>query len=169
MTNVTSRFLIGFTLLLPFALAYAAEVGPKVGQTAPEFSATDLSGKSTSLKQLREKGHVLLVFWSTRCHVCHAMIPKFKEINQKYGKMGVTLVAVNVGLEDKDEVDDYVFEHKLDYLVLNEDDKKADLAERYQLVGTPTMELVDSEGVVLYRGHQIPDLDNLVKATAKTS
>ncbi len=143
-----------------------ASIGPKVGQQAPEFELNDLKGKTHSLKELRKKGHVLLVFWSTRCHVCHALIPKFKEIHNKYNDKGLAFAAINVGFENKDEVEDYVFEFKLDYLVLNDDEKKAKLAEEYQLVGTPTFELIAPNGIVKYRGYSVPDLDKLMKTPA---
>lgn len=162
MFKTSSRlFIICFFVL--FNTMAIATVGPKVGQTAPEFTLTDLSGKPHSLESLRKKGHVLLVFWSTKCHICHAMIPRFKAVHEKYNGKGLTLVAVNVGFEDKDEVDDYAFEFKLNYLILNEDDKKAQLGEDYRLVGTPTIELVAPDGTVKYRGHRIPaDLDKLM-------
>ena len=139
-----------------------ATTGPKEGQTAPDFTLTDLNNKSHSLESLREKGHVLLVFWSTKCHICHAMIPRFKEIQDKYANKGLTLAAINVGYEDQEEVDDYAFEFKLNYLVLNEDDKKSEVAGDYRLVGTPTIQLIAPDGTVKFRGHRIPDLEKLL-------
>jgi len=136
----------------------SANIGPRVGQIAPDFSITDLNKQPRSLSELRKDGHVLLVFWSTKCHVCHAMIPQFKQIHKKYNGKGLTFVAVNVGFEDRDEVDDYVFEYMLDYLVLNEDDKKAQIAQDYRLVGTPTLQLIAPDGTVKFRGHRIPEL-----------
>jgi thiol-disulfide isomerase/thioredoxin len=156
--------LVWLFIFLPISSAFAVDGnGPYVGQTAPEFSMTDLSGKSHSLSQLREKGHVLLVFWSTQCHVCHTMLPAFKKIDEQYKDKGLSFVAVNVGYEDLPEVKDYVYEFKIKYLVLNEDDKKADVAEAYRLRGTPTMELISPDGKVLYRGHRIPDVERLMQ------
>ncbi len=167
MFKVIQRVLFMLVVGLTATTAAAAN-GPRVGETAPDFSLTDLREKSHSLSELRQNGHVLLVFWSTKCHVCHAMIPQFKEIHNKYHDKGLTFVAINVGFEDKDEVDDYVFEYKLDYLVLNEDDKKAQVAQDYRLAGTPTIQLIAPDGTVKYRGHRIPDLDTLLaKATTK--
>lgn len=161
--------LVRFTAMAVIFLFSAAtfaegDAGPKVGQTAPEFSMTDLKGKSHSLAQLRKKGHVMLVFWSTRCHFCHALIPNFKATDKKYSGKNFTFAAVNIGVENQPEVEAYVFENELNYLVLNEDDKKADVAEAYQLIGTPTIQLIAPDGKVLYRGHFLPkDLDALMK------
>lgn len=37
----------------------------KPGDQAPEFTLTSLDKKQISLKSLRAKGHVILVFWET--------------------------------------------------------------------------------------------------------
>jgi thiol-disulfide isomerase/thioredoxin len=166
MFNVIARTCL--ILVLGLAVTNAsASIGPKKGQTAPDFTMTDLQKQSHSLSELRKDGHVLLVFWSTKCHVCHAMIPQFKQIHKQYGGKGLTFVAINVGFEDKDEVDDYVFEYMLDYLILNEDNKKAQIAQDYRLVGTPTIQLIAPDGTVKYRGHRIPDLETLLADSDK--
>jgi thiol-disulfide isomerase/thioredoxin len=164
MSKLIARTCLLFVFGLAVTTAYAG-IGPKKGQTAPEFTLTDLQKQSHSLSELRKDGHVLLVFWSTQCHVCHAMIPQFKQIHKQYGGKGLTFVAINVGYEDKDEVDDYVFEYMLDYLILNEDDKKAQVAQDYRLVGTPTIQLIAPDGTVKFRGHHIPNLDQLLADT----
>ena len=164
----TAKQIVSLLFLLLASNLSLASIGPRVGQQAPGFDLTDLQGQKHSLADLRKKGHVLLLFWSTKCHVCHAMIPKFKEIYNKYNNKGLTFVAINVGYEDREEVDVYAFEFKLDYLILNEDEKKAQIAEQYRLVGTPTLELIAPNGIVIYRGHSIPNLDKLMKeSTAK--
>lgn len=142
----------------------ATVVGPEVGQKAPEFSINNLDGKPVTLQDLTSKGHVMLIFWSTRCPFCHALIPNFREIDQKYRGKGLTLAALNVGLEKQAEVEAYVLEYGLDYLVLNEDAKKEQLAEKYLLVGTPTIQVISPDGMVLYQGHFLPkDLEGLLK------
>jgi peroxiredoxin len=152
-------------LLTGMTLAVAKDsVGPRVGQQAPGFDLKDLDGNPVSLQQLTSKGHVMLVFWSTRCHFCHAMIPDFKAVHEKYRPKGLTLAAVNVGYEVQEDVEAYALQYDLNYLVLNDDDKKEYLAEAYQLVGTPTIEVISPQGKVVYRGHFLPrDLDALLQ------
>lgn len=140
-----------------------AKTGPKKGQSAPEFELNNMDGEPVTLTELRKKGHVLVVFWSTQCHVCHAMLPLFKQIHADYVDRPVTLVAINVGWEDHNSVETYVFEHDVPYLVLNQDEKKAEVARDYQLRGTPTIELIDPQGQVVFRGHRIPDLDHYLR------
>lgn len=137
------------------------------GQPAPEFTLSGLNGSTHSLLELTANGPALLVFWSTHCHFCHAMIPELKQLHAAYHERGLTLAAINIGYEDEDEVRRYVNEHELEYLVLNEDARKAALAESYALVGTPTIVLISSTREVLYYGHTLPDLErHLPKADA---
>jgi len=157
-------FMLGLAAAAPVAAdEIGAEVGPEVGQQAPDFDLADLSGGRASLSGLRQQGHVMLIFWSTRCAFCHALIPEFKAIHEKYRGKGLTVAAVNVGYEDASEVDAYALEYDLNYLILNEDDKKESLATDYRLMGTPTIEVVSPQGIVLYRGHFLPkDLEALL-------
>ena len=155
------RFFLTHGLVLIFTLSVTGSaisaVGPEVGQTAPEFSLDDMSGNQVTLKELRSKGYVMLLFWSTRCHFCHSLLPVFKQVHADHDGKQFTLVAINVGFEDKPEVDDYVLENSVPYLVLNEDDKKASIAESYQLYATPTIVLVSPGGKVVYQGNFVPE------------
>ena len=70
-------------VLLPLQ-SHAAEDRPFVGNPAPEFRLADLQGNVHELAILRKSQHVLVLFWSTNCHFCHAMIPQFKSIQDTY-------------------------------------------------------------------------------------
>ncbi len=142
----------------------AAQPAPAVGDQAPGFTLMGLDEKLYSLAALRQKGPVLLVFWSTRCHFCHAMIPQFSRVQNEWGPRGLTLAAVDVGYEDAAEVEHYAQDNDIGYLILNQDDKKAELVHAYGLIGTPTIVLVSAQGAVLYYGHRLPDLDALLPA-----
>jgi peroxiredoxin len=156
------KFLFTFTALLLAGLLTAsaanAATGPEVGQTAPDFTLNNLDGKPVSLRQLRAKGYVLVVFWATDCPYCHAMIPDFKRVHRHYDGKGLTLAAVDIGWEDENSVQAYAMENDLDYLVLNRGESKKRLIRDYRLIGTPTIELIAPDGKVLFRGQRVPDL-----------
>ena len=154
-TLMTGVFLAGF--------AYAAANGPHIGQIAPEFELNDLSNKPITLSSLRKKGHVLLIFWSTRCHVCHIMLPVFKKTYEKYRQSKITIAAINVGFEGLDEVKRYTAKHAIDYLVLNDDNKKGHIASTYGLTATPTVKLIAPNGKIVWTGHHIPALKKWIK------
>lgn len=145
------------SLVLLFAVSTVqAEVGHKVGQTAPEFKLKDLDGNTVTLSGLRKKGSVIIVFWSTQCHICHGMIPTFKKLHKEYEKKGVTLVAINVGWESQSSVEAYALKYDLPYMVLNSDSQKEMLASNWKLIGTPTIQVVGKDGRIRYRGHFLP-------------
>lgn len=153
-----------FTLMVLMLIALSgapaarAAIGPEVGQTAPDFTLKNLDGKPVSLSQLRAKGYVLLVFWATGCSYCHAMIPDFKQVHREYDGNGLTLAAVDIGWEGEPSVQAYAMQYGLDYLVLNQNDRKKQLIHDYRLIGTPTVELISPNGKVLFRGQRVPDL-----------
>ena len=147
-------------LVILSSLLVVTPSSSRIGQRAPEFKIADLTGDPISLSALHKNSYVLLVFFSTRCHYCTAMIPQFKAVDKKYRNKGVRLAAVNIGFESQPEVVRYANKYDLHYLVLNEDAKKGDIAEAFNLVGTPTIVMVDPEGRIIYRGYHLPNLNN---------
>jgi len=83
-------------LLVP---ANAEEVGPKVGDAAPELRVSEwIKGEPISRF---EGGHVYVVeFWATWCGPCIFAMPHLSEVQRQYMNKGVTVVAVNVMDED---------------------------------------------------------------------
>lgn len=156
---------IHYTLFLILSLMTFqahARVGYKVGNTAPEFQLKSLDGKLYSLSQLRKNSHVMLVFWAVECVYCYAHIKEFNRAYDQYqGKLNIA--AINVAGEYPLEVAEYVKDNGLKYLVLSERLKNLDVAEKYRVLGTPTVVLVSAEGKVLFYGHKVPALDQWIK------
>lgn len=139
-----------------------AKVGYKVGNHAPEFKLKSLDGKLHSLKQLRKKGHVMLVFWAVECVYCYAHIQEFNRAHDEYqGRLNIA--AINVAGEYPMEVAEYVKDNGLKYLVLSERLNNLDVAEKYRVLGTPTVVLVSPKGKVLFYGHKVPALEKWIK------
>ncbi len=139
-----------------------ATVGYKVGNTAPEFKLKTLDKVEHSLSSLRKKGHVLLVFWAVECVYCYAHIKEFNHAHEKY-KSKLTIAAINIGGEYPVEVSEYVKDNKLKYLVLSERLNNLDVAEKYRVLGTPTLVLVSPQGKILFYGHRMPELGRWIK------
>lgn len=136
----------------------ASVAHPRVGSVAPDFTLDTLDGTPHSLHGLRQQGYVLLVFWSTHCPFCQALIPDFKAIDEHYDDKGLTLAAIDIGYEDRPDVQAYVEDHDIGYLVLDDDAQKSTLIKAYGIIGTPTIVLISPQGIVRYYGHHIPDL-----------
>ncbi len=153
----------GIIFILSFFVFQAqATVGYKVGNTAPEFKLKSLDGNRHSLTSLRDKGDVLLVFWAVDCVYCYAHIKHFNRAYEQF-KDKLTIAAINVGGEYKKEVEEYVKDNKLKYLILSERLNNLDVAQSYHVLGTPTVVLVSKKGKVLFYGHSVPDLKRWIK------
>ncbi len=154
-----------FSLLLVLAFIFLqaqAVTGYKVGNTAPEFTLKSLAGDSYSLSSLRQKKHVLLVFWALDCVYCYAHIKAFNKAQNDF-KRRLTVAAINIGGEYPVEVAEYVKDNNLKYLILSERLHNLDVSEQYHVLGTPTLVLISPEGKVLFYGHTVPDLKRWLK------
>ena len=158
--SMNLRISIVFILCLSLFQAQAA-VGYKEGNTAPEFKLKTLSGESHSLSEMRKKGHVLIVFWAVECVYCYAHIKEFNQAHEQY-KNKLTIAAINIGGEYSVEVEEYVKDNNLKYLVLSERLNNLDVGESYNVRGTPTLVLVSPKGKVLFYGHRMPSFEKLL-------
>lgn len=71
--------------------------GPGIGQVAPLFESTDLSGRPVALAGYR--GHrVVLNFWASWCVPCRAEFPVLKDLQSRHSDV----VVLGVVFEDVD-------------------------------------------------------------------
>ena len=117
-TTIHSKALLLIAILMAGSTAVysaekKAEVGYKVGQIAPEFKLKSLAGKTYTLAGLRQKGHVMLVFWAVECVYCYAHIKDFNAIYDRYNNKGLTVAAINIGAEYNDDVAEYVKDNNI--------------------------------------------------------
>jgi thiol-disulfide isomerase/thioredoxin len=122
----------------------------KSGQTdAPEFDATDMTGKKFSLADYRGK-YVLLDFWATWCGPCVAEIPYLKKVHDKF-KERSDFAMISLSL-DKTIAEPREFLKKNDlpwvqgYLG-NWSDAK--VAGQYGVQGIPAVFLVSPDGKII--------------------
>jgi len=80
----------------------AQETDLMLGQKAPTFTLTDISGKSYSLENSRGK-FVVLHIAATWCPFCNAEAPNLEKLYQEYHDKGVDVFIIDVR-EEKDLV-----------------------------------------------------------------
>jgi cytochrome c biogenesis protein CcmG, thiol:disulfide interchange protein DsbE len=86
------------------------------GAIAPDFSLPQLNGQILQLSSYRGKV-VLLDFWATWCDPCRDEIPRFENLQSKYGQEGLQIIGVSMD-DSPDPVRDFYREFKMNYPVV---------------------------------------------------
>lgn len=89
--------------------------GRKSKLLAEPFTGTSLGGKDFNLTELRGKV-VLVAFWSTRCPICAAEIPKLNNLAAIFRDKDVVFLGLTV--ENDDKVKQYVKKKPFDFILL---------------------------------------------------
>jgi peroxiredoxin len=145
--NVT---VAGF-LLLVFVVAFGSNsLHAQVGSRIPDFRLADTDGKQHSLEDYAGK-ILVLVFWSYKCPPSAAYDDRIEELDARYRKRGVIILAVDPNKnEPADEVRMNRDSRRLPYPVLI--DPSGNLADSLGATHTPSVVVLDGSGVLRYRG-----------------
>lgn len=115
------------------------------GNSAPDFTVTDINGKKLSLSSYRGKV-VLLDFWATWCTPCRAEIPHFVEMQQQFGPQGLQVIGISMDDGPK-PVKEFYEQYRINYPLAVGDDK---LAESFGgVLGLPVNFLIDRDGRIV--------------------
>lgn len=146
-------FFVGLTLLtwVKFSVAETETIASNTGQQTindnqyqgTDWQLTNLKGDKVKLSDYQGQP-VLLVFWATWCPYCKKLLPGIEELNDKYERKGLKIIAVNIREDWKPEV--YWRNHGYTFdAVLNGDE----VANIYGIKGTPGIVFIDPKGKVL--------------------
>jgi thiol-disulfide isomerase/thioredoxin len=118
-----------------------------VGQAAPDFSGTDLDGKTIRLSDYR--GHPLLInFWASWCGPCRAEQPGLVNIAKDLQPRGLRVLGIDIR-DNLEQARVYRDEFKVPYASLF--DQAARLGYAYQVDAPPSSVLVDRDGRVAFK------------------
>ncbi len=126
-------------------LGGAPQIHPLVGEQAPAFSTTDLSGETIELGQFAGKDVLILDFWATWCGPCVDALPVISKVAEEFKDKSVAFYAVNVG-ESPDRIKEFLASENLDLPVLL--DQEMTLASLYQATGIPQTVIIGKDGRV---------------------
>ncbi|MBM4272235.1 MAG: redoxin domain-containing protein [Deltaproteobacteria bacterium] len=121
--------------------------------SAPDFTLKDVNGRKFTLGNYRGRP-VLLIFITTWCPTCRAEIPHYKNIHATYSSRGLEVVNIDIQ-ESKEKVSQFVSKYQIPYKMLL--DENGDVAGIYNIVGVPSMVLIDKEGKILSRKYHTMD------------
>jgi peroxiredoxin len=138
--------------------AERAQAGNAVPHSsAPDFSLKDLSGQRLELSQYRGKV-VLLNFWATWCAPCRSEIPRFVDLQNKYGSQGLQIVGISLD-DDPKPVSRFYQQAKMNYPVAI---GNAKLAEQYGgVLGLPVSFLIGRDGRIYAKHVGEADISSL--------
>lgn len=124
------------------APAQVAEGFP-VGTQAPPFGLSGLYGETLTLEALLSADKpLLLIFTEPNCSPCTALLPEIGRWQQEYSEK-LTISLISRG--DPEENRTKASEHGLQHVLLQAD---WEVAEAYQVKGTPSAVLIAAEGKV---------------------
>jgi thiol-disulfide isomerase/thioredoxin len=126
----------------------AASGGPiKVGQSMPDLSIEQLSGKTLNVGSYRGKV-LLLDVWASWCVPCKQELPMLDDLAARLRGKGVEILAVSVD-EQRENVDRFLNSRNKWSLTIAHD-PKGQVADRLQPEKMPTSYMVDRQGVIRY-------------------
>jgi len=123
------------------------QVGPLVGEIAPDFSLKTMDGQTVHFTALKGKA-VLINLWATWCPPCRLEMPAIQAVYQKYKDRGLVVLAINLTAQDNlADVSAFVKELKLTFPILL--DTTGDVsASSYGMYSLPMSFFIDPQGVI---------------------
>src|SRR5829696_3518040 len=119
------------------------ETGLPVGTEAPGFSLWGLYGETLMLEALRARGKpVMLLFTDPNCGPCTSLLPEIGRWQQEHGER-LTISLISRGTPEENRTKSA--EHGLTGVLLQRD---WEVSEAYQVEGTPSAVVVESEGKI---------------------
>ncbi len=149
--HLTGRYLLGDICFEEGRLLDQPGISPgkgfKEGDRMPGFSFVALDGRNVDLHEIQSE-YTLIFFWGSWCHHCERIIDELFEMYNDYRSEGEGFFeVVAIGIEDDEEMWVYQIE-KAGYNWINYSSMErwdCPIAMDYNLLGTPTMILLDSE------------------------
>jgi peroxiredoxin len=129
-----------------------ASRGTALGQTAPDFELARTDGGAISNKDLAG-GPSVLVFWTAWCPACKEEAPHVNSLASEFGPKGVKVVGINIGESDA-RIAEGIKDFGIQYIVAK--DRDTSVSKAFKVAGTPTVVILDRNGVVRYFGNEVP-------------
>ncbi|MGK0290836.1 MAG: cytochrome c biogenesis protein CcmG/thiol:disulfide interchange protein DsbE [bacterium] len=115
-----------------------------VGKKAPKLAVLDLKGNVVKVSDFKNKV-VLLQFWQRGCNACLKEMPELNKLYKKYKKDGLVIIGISFGTSEK-YVQKTIKKLKLIYPLTM--DQVQITKKKYQIMGVPTLYLIDQKGVL---------------------
>jgi peroxiredoxin len=146
------------TWLSLFASLAAAMAAAEVGKQAPDFTATDINGKTVNLSDYKGK-IVILESYNLDCPYCHNHYRSgaMQDLQKDMTEQGVIFLVVNsVAASNPSHRTPEAAKKECDAQKMHAtawiDDSSGDVGKKYGMRTTPHMFVIDKNGVLAYEG-----------------
>ncbi len=127
------------------ALAVMVSVSAQAAEIAPDWTLMDKNGKQVNFYQNSQDRIAVLMFWATWCPYCRKLLPHLQTLVDEFKGQPVDFYALNVW-EEGDSVQ-YMQDGDFTLTLLMDAD---DVAEAYDVKGTPGLMVVDDQHQIQY-------------------
>ena len=121
-----------------------------------DFTLPEAGGEQVTLREFIGKKPVLLIFWATWCPHCNKAVPAINRMHSEPPTRDTLAILAVDYMESREKVQAFISSKKVALPVLL--DRSGSVARKYKVVGIPTYVLLDRDGKVAYRGHEIPEI-----------
>lgn len=157
-----SRIVSDFAQSAPAVKAAGAKARLESVGKVLNFQGKTSSGGTVDLASMRGKV-VLIQFWATWCEPCKADMATLKELVNKYGRSGFSVLGVSIDSTSQ-ELAAYLQQNQLPWnQIWEEGGLDSRPANELGILTLPTMILIDKTGKVVNRNIQAAELDREVQ------
>ena len=151
-----------------------------IGKVAPNIILADTALKNWYNLQKIDAAYTIVAFWSPECGHCKKVIPKLKEVYDKFKPLGLAVYAVCTD-RNMDAWRNFVREHDLNWInvavhpIMAEKPEKFVLEERltdlkslnihktWDIFSTPQIYVVDRKKIIVGRRLSVEDLNDFLQ------
>jgi cytochrome c biogenesis protein CcmG, thiol:disulfide interchange protein DsbE len=146
-------------------VVYSLSLAQKVGEVAPDFQLSNVSGETVTLASLEGQPSVI-TFWATWCGICISELPQLRQLTDS----GVPVYLISE-TDKNEDVLAFLNEYKLTsfqpLLSLENGDSTKAVASRWQVYGQPVTFVLDARGNIVTNFISYVSLEDLQAALAQ--
>ena len=123
-----------------------------IGQPAPSFTLSDLTGQTTRVDAAQGRP-ILLNFWATWCAPCREEMPLLQQVYDTHQRLGLNVVAISQDPADRAAAA-RAYWTQAGWTFPSLLDPEGAVAKQYQVLFLPSTVFINAEGVVtaIHRG-----------------